>query len=261
MRHSAGFTLIELIVTIILLATLSIGTTTFIRFGVDIYQDNSGRSNQISESRFITERLTRELREAVPNSVRVDTSGQCVEFLPILASSTYVDVPVLPEQASADITVVAPSVIPTQANQKLIVYPTKVSDVYVDGQDVTGKTFSIESLSAPANDLITITLANAVRFRKDSPIDRYFIAGTPISYCQSTDNKIYRYENYAITAAQQVPSAATGVLMAQNQVNPQPFAALGATQKRNSVVKVNFEFTYNDESLDLYNEVHIVNVP
>ncbi|AVV84022.1 MSHA biogenesis protein MshO [Shewanella putrefaciens] len=46
----------------------------------------------LSQSRFVVERMTRELRSAVPNSVRVNTDSltyQCIEFVPIQASTSY----------------------------------------------------------------------------------------------------------------------------------------------------------------------------
>ena len=101
-----GFTLIELVLVILVLGIVSTSVTSFIRYGAEIYQDVSGRDKQISDSRFVIERITREIRNAVPNSVRVfKRLVACVEFIPILASSSYVDIPVLPDDASDTVTI------------------------------------------------------------------------------------------------------------------------------------------------------------
>jgi len=113
-RSDGGFTLIELVLVILVLAIVSTGVTKFITYGVNIYQDTAGRDKQISDSRFVIERITREVRNALPNSVRVTADGKCVEFIPILASSSYVDIPVLPDIASDTVTLVKAMKVVTQ---------------------------------------------------------------------------------------------------------------------------------------------------
>ena len=265
-RPQRGFTLVELIVVILLLSIVGIGVTSFVRFGIEVYQDINGRDRQVSDSRFLIERLTRELREAVPNSVRVnsvnDDDGTCIEFMPIVTSSTYLDLAVLPEATSSTIEVVY---IPDQNNTpvtgnnlKLIVFPLTPADVYDSGNE---KIFAINSLSAPnSSNLMTITLNNAVNFSQDSPTQRYFIVDGAVMYCQGSDNKILRYSDYPLSVVQAVPNSG-GVLMAERQTYATPFKKLSPTLQRNAVVQAKFEFTYTDEVLTLFNEVHIVNVP
>ena len=52
-RLSSGFTLIELVTVILVLAIVSVGVGSYITFGVDIYRDAIGRDRQINESRFV----------------------------------------------------------------------------------------------------------------------------------------------------------------------------------------------------------------
>jgi len=261
-----GFTFIELIVVILVLGTVSISVVSFIRFGVDIYQDGTGRERQIAESRYLIERMTRELREALPNSVRVSSDGRCVEFVPIVSSSSYIDIPVLPEPATNSIAIVAGTTLNAGAfspsNMSMVVYPSNTQDVYADDLGITGKKFAVTQLSAIVSNKRSVTLINTVRFSDDSPSQRYFLVQTPVSYCQGSNNQVFRYQGYDYTSAfTQLNTPPNGVLMAQHQSNPSPFVILNATLVRNAVLQLNFEFTYNDEALMLYNEVHIVNVP
>ena len=83
---SNGFTLVELVTVIIVLGIVSVGISGFIRTGLDIYSDVTEREQLLGDSRFVVERLNRELRMAVPHSVRVGNNAsndvQSIEILP-----------------------------------------------------------------------------------------------------------------------------------------------------------------------------------
>jgi MSHA biogenesis protein MshO len=278
-RSQQGFTLIELILVILVLAIVSTSVTSFIRFGVQIYQDVSGRDKQISDSRFVIERLTRELRNALPNSVRVTGDGKCVEFIPILASSSYIDIPTLPDidtdrgklkvihDESLDITNIN--------NYQFVVYPLSDIDVY-DNSVLNKKkifdilTYDITTLTAPIptpptiltpTATVTIDIDNQEFFTDDSPTERYFIIKDSVAYCQGSDNTIKRYQGHSFTTTQVTVPAGTGVLMAERQTNSAPFSLQSPTLVRNAIVVMDFTFAYADENLRLVNEVHVANVP
>ena len=265
LKYRQGFTLIELIMVILILSIVSIVVTSFISFGFEIYQDTNGRQRQISDSRFVVERVTRELREALPNSVRVSSGGECVEFVPIVASSSYIDIPVLPDAPSNTVTVIDNGLSLTGGGYKMVVYPLQHSDVYGSSD----RNFDIASFGSASANIIPITLTSAIQFAKDSPTQRYFIIKELVSYCQTSNDTMVRYSGYDTNAIQPTPSsgffinsaAYSGVLMAERQQNSAPFSVMTATLQRNSVMLIQLEFAYNDELLRLYNEVHIVNTP
>jgi len=254
-RHK-GFTLIEIITVIIILGIVSVGLTGFVKFGIDIYQDTVNRDRQVGDSRFLLERLTRELREALPNSIRTD--GSCIEFVPIMSSSTYISLPVIPEQENSFI-VVTPAI---NSGNKVVVYPLTPQDVYGNVIANTGKIFSLSSNIAIDAVTSQLTLPVASSFFQHSPVSRYYLVENAISYCVDGTN-VFRYSNYWPGATQESPpqSPVQGVLMASNQSNSTPFEYHQDSLLRNAVVQLNFSFTYNDESLNIYHEVHIVNVP
>lgn len=260
-RWNKGFTLIELVLVILVLAIVSTGITTFISYGVNIYQDTAGRDKQISDSRFVIERITREVRNALPNSVRVTANGACVEFIPILASSSYVDIPVLPDSASNTVTLVKGSEGANVSDAKLVVYPLSITEVYVSGASTSGKVFDITSYGLVTDNVYDITLDNTVLFDEHSPTQRYFIIGDSVAYCQGGDQTIKRYQGHVLTSAQFSPPAGIGVVMAERQINVAPFSLLSATLQRNAIMQMDFTFRYADENLTLINEVHIANVP
>ena len=105
----SGFTLLELVLVIMLLGILAAGLCVLLTLTTQSYINISARDALLANARFAVERLNREIRNAVPNSVRVvnfQNFIQCIEFVPIIASSTYVDIPVLPEPKQSTIDVV-----------------------------------------------------------------------------------------------------------------------------------------------------------
>ena len=70
-----GFTLVELVMVILLLGVMATFSSQFIGIGTQIYGDASRREQLMSDARFAMERLNREVRDAVPGSVRVEDEG------------------------------------------------------------------------------------------------------------------------------------------------------------------------------------------
>ena len=258
----AGFTLIEMIMAIVVLGIIGIGTANFITLGTEVYVDAVGRDQVVSQTRYAMERITRDIREALPNSVRVATDGtvNCIEFVPIEASSTYVNVPVLPEASANTVVVVQPPAASVGAN-KIVVYPLNAADVYTP-QAATGNIFSYSGVVASGTGTETVTLDASVLFDADSPTSRYYLVADAVSYCADTSTgELKRYGGYWPTANQLTPTlAVTGVLMAEN-IAEDVFSYSGATLLANAVVQMTFNIDRLGEVIEFHHEVHLVNVP
>ena len=98
MRRATGFTLVELVTSLIILAIVSVGISGFIRSSMQIFNDVTEREQLLGDSQFAVERLTREIRNAIPNSVRLagDASVHCLQYIPIDYSTFYLQLPQLP---------------------------------------------------------------------------------------------------------------------------------------------------------------------
>lgn len=96
-NSEAGFTLIELIVAMTITAILSGMVAMFARWPIQTYLDVSNRAVLADTADTALRRISRDIRQALPNSVRVTTgtcsggSGTCyfVEFIPIKAGGRY----------------------------------------------------------------------------------------------------------------------------------------------------------------------------
>jgi MSHA biogenesis protein MshO len=290
-RRQNGFTLIELIVVIVLLGIIAAMTTRFFGDTVQGYIDTSLRDSLTRTGRLATERINRELRNAVPNSIRVN--GGCIEYLPMLASATYQDqaltylatgtnsspLPVNGVSAPSNLMdVFNLNFAPGAATYYIVVYPYgpdgSAGDPYRATNPGPLATFSgFDMATALPAGVSRIQTTAAHRFLRQSPIRRVFVTSDPVSFCL-VGNRLVRYEGYGLQAAQSIPPpAANGQVLAEyiQSVDPEipfvaPFSYTGSTLIRNAVVNLDFRFMRTDHLgnanwVRMYHEVQIRNVP
>jgi len=247
-KKSSGFTLIELITVIVILGVLATAISTFIKFGTQIYTQTTDRDQLVLSARFAIERLNREVRNALPNSVRLTSTGQCLEFTPIKASTIYIDIPVAPESARNTISVI-PFSEAFDNNWQAIVYPLSPSDVY----DNSNKQYAVVSMVNPSDpsEPSIITLENNVHFAQDSPTQRIYFINESVKYCLQS-NTLLRSDSLT-------PDV---FLMAQDIYNTDPpFEIEQATLQRNAMVQIHIQFEKNNEQVSFNNEIQVLNVP
>ncbi|MEW6989179.1 type II secretion system protein J [Colwelliaceae bacterium 6441] len=255
MVKQQGFTLIELITVIIILGILAVGMSQFLGFGSRIFSETSARDELISSARFSIERLNRELRHALPNSLVINDDGNCLSFTPIKVSTVYTDIPVSPEAKSKIVQVIpfAHNDGRFSADLKMIVYPLKASDLNVN----SGKIYEIDTLT-PNSDIpatpwqITIASPVDVHFSADSPTQRIYFIDSDTQFCIEGSSKpyqLYRYQNNTDRS-----------LMADN-IAAYNLSVNEASQTRNATAQVQLTFELNLESVTFNNEVQIQNVP
>jgi MSHA biogenesis protein MshO len=250
LNKTNGFSLIEMIVVMVVLGVLATGISTFINFGTQVYTDATARDQVVSSARFAIERLNREIRNAVPNSVCLtntdngdcdEDASQCLKFTPIIEATTYLDIPVIPEPASKRIELIK-FTQSFDADWNVIVYPLEPEDIY----DPSGKIFSVSKAINIDDDRDDweIELNEAIHFSNDSPTQRIYFAKNAVSYCLIS-GELFRGE----------------VLMAEDITNRNPFTIEDASLQRNSIVQVVLTFTKNNEEITFNNEIQVPNVP
>lgn len=273
LKNKHGFSLIELVVVIVILGVLATGVSTFINFGTQVYTDATDREKVVSSARFAIERLNRELRIAMPNSIRINTNNltgvsakQCIEFTPIIFSTTYTEIAVAPEAASDEIKVIAFDEALFDAgfspNLKVGVYILNDSDFY-DGSSDNIFTLLNNTIDKSGQEW-TLKLNSVEVFAENSPTERLYFFNQSVSYCVE-NSRLTRHQNYNRNA-DNTPTD-LGVLMAENLTMHNgntlipPFWLTEATQLRNSMVLIKLAFTSNLESIVFNNEIQVSNVP
>ncbi|MDX1539567.1 type II secretion system protein [Arsukibacterium sp.] len=259
-----GFTLIELTIVIVLLSVLALGVSSYIALGASMYSDATEREQVLNQSRFVAERLQRELRNAAPNSIRSSDAAllRCIEFAPIVASGVYLQAPVAPAEGN-ELRLAILNWQDDYLDLPFTIYPRELADIY----GASGSTIPLsgnETDDADGNSATrTVQLSNSHSFPLDSPEKRfYLLAASPVSYCfNAVDGSIRRYSDYSYTAAQPLPPAGSAALMASDVLQVR-FAVNQAVLTRNSVVNLLLQFGQSPASDMFFNyEVHIPNVP
>ncbi|WP_340676980.1 type II secretion system protein [Paraglaciecola sp.] len=289
-----GFTLIELITVIIVLGVVSIGIAGFLRGGFQIYADATERQQILTESRFVVERLNRELRMAIPNSVRLiddlTLEIQCIEFVPAEWVSFYTTLPVSTSTLPASPSVSTQARIVELPNNRLFslqlgdfafVSPTDNDDIYLASeqkrQTVLACSDALDGDGNPDGDgdcntadskshTAELTLSGA--FADESPASRMYFGRRIVSFCARTEGGkkgIYRHQGNITTKPTLYDTG--GDLMAQHLRNDLsendqlPFAVSSAVLNRNGLVHMVLAFELNEEPMNYSIEVHIPNVP
>jgi len=287
-----GFTLIELIVVITLLGIISLVTVGFITSSMQGYADLTRRDQLSSAVRVAVERMAREIRNALPNSLRVNDEGSCIEFIPSLAASRYISIPLSASSAMSSFVSVPFALEPAQG--RIAVYPidtnngdepTRTSNpIYdLDSWSIISPPMSASSALESASGTVDVLLTSNHAFPTDSPSKRYFIVDEPVSFCVvGTD--LYRFQGVAAsnyTYAINQPDGATLFadlaepqrgLLASDVIAPSgstPFKYSEATLLRNGIVLFDL-FVQNQqlsvadntqESIRIQFEVQVKNVP
>jgi len=274
-----GFSLIEIIVVIIILGVLATGVSTFINFGTQVYTDATDREKVVSSARFAIERLNRELRTAVPNSVRINANAltgagakQCIEFTPIVLSTIYTEIAVTPKPASNEIKVIAfDEALFNEGfspNLRVGVYILNASDFYGGSSD---KVFTLlNNTVVKSGNEWTLKLDTVATFAENSPTERLFFFNHSVSYCVQ-NSRLTRHQNYNSNTdnTPEVTPTSPAVLMAEHitmhdddgVILIPPFKLTNATQLRNSLVLIKLAFTSNLEYIVFNNEIQVSNVP
>jgi MSHA biogenesis protein MshO len=290
-----GFTLVELIVVIVLLGIMSVATVQFIPNMAVGYMDLNRRQGLADTTQLAIERIGREIRNALPGSVRVSSGAtySCLEYVPVLGASIYRSLP--QTSASASLTAVpmgGGSLSGWSAGEPLYVAVYPISSNISDEAHTTNPVYDMDThaiisqLSNAASFVsdqssateITVALSAAHRFPTGSPASRFYVVGSPVSYCLlSSTGDLYRYKSYFSSgtqfyASQPVPgsglpsSEPNRVLLASKIsssaafTNP-AFSYVEATLQRNGLVLFDMQVSEAGESVRIQHAVQVRNAP
>jgi MSHA biogenesis protein MshO len=265
----AGFTLIEMVISIVLLGIVGAVIAVFIRSPIQSYFDTASRVALTDAADGAIRRLTRDAQSALPNSFRATgsasgASSPCVEFLPTVAAGRYRAKPNssgggnILDFASTDTSfdVLSQVGLGSLSGSNLVA----IYNLGISGADAYAGQTTATIASATAS---SITLSPGKKFPFSSPGNRFFVipASSVVYSCAGVSPNItlYRSSNaISSTALATCPSSGTALV---SNVSSCSFTYTPAVTTRNGALAISLELTLNNETVRLYQEVMVNNVP
>jgi MSHA biogenesis protein MshO len=278
-----GFTLVELVITITVASIVVAFMAMFIVMPMNAYSTQTQQAALVDAADSALRFMARDLRSALPNSVRVTSSGAvtALELLATADGARYQDGgPVSNPALVLDFTTTDGAFATTVPFTQLTLpwssssYYLSIYNVGVPGANAyemtnvitpAGTTITITAGSTPNQNLVT--LSSGFQFVFGSPGKRVYLVSGPVSYlCDTGAGTLTRYSGYTIASVQPASAAALGAagataaLVAGN-VGSCQFTLTSGTAQRNALATLTLKITQNGQSVQLLNEVQVVNAP
>ena len=293
-----GFTLVEMIMVIVITGIIGGMVAVFLRAPVQQYMDVSRRADMTDIADTALRRISRDLRTALPNSVRVTNPGGgtvFLEYLETIAGGRYnsatVPVDCLNAGGCTDLTttgdlVTGVSGVASTAlvnggtlngTSRLVVYnqynnspvnncsPTNPS-VYCAAGSGGAPVINSVTNGANAQDRINFAVGHTFRPPGGSPNNRFQIVSQPVTYACTQNGRLMRYWGYGIQPAQPtalgtLQTANLGVVLANNVGATCTFTYDAAVTQRSGLVTMQLTITDSGETVSLYSATHVSNLP
>jgi MSHA biogenesis protein MshO len=292
----AGFTLVEIIIVMVITGIIGGMVAIFLKSPIQQYVDSSRRAELTDIADTAFQRVLRDIRTAVPNSIRLPTpaGSTYIEYLPIKDGGRYRATDIggtlcsgVVGNASGDalsfetpdtcFTVVGPRVN-AQAGDYIVVGSTQSSGGLPYDQTGNGVlrkitnvnvTGGVQAISIAGVQFLPSAQLDSQRFQVVDGQTVNGLTNAAVTYAcvgsQTTDAngngqaQLIRYAGYGIIPTQTLPGA-TAALLANNVSYCSFDYDVGAHQ-RDSLVALTLQITQSGETVSLYEEVHVNNAP
>jgi MSHA biogenesis protein MshO len=290
-RASAGFTLVEMVLVIVLASIIAAMLATFMRPAIDAWLATRSRAQLAAQAAQALRRMQREVRAAVPNSIRTPGS-QCFEFVPTTGGGRLRLGPDTVHDSAAGCTPGADCAAPFDPTQSVSLFdvlsplqttPSSGDFIVVDNQNPAdvysgANRAALESFGAPpqpTQGVHRIGIA-ATSFAPGHDSGRFVVvpaAQQAVFYaCVGADGtldasgrgrgSLLRLQGYGFNASYPSACPATGDVLARHLVSCRFVydPNQGATQQ-SGFVSMQLEFAVDGERASLVLGAHVRNVP
>lgn len=242
--------------------------------------DMTRRAALVDQADLALDRIRREVRSALPNSVRVRTVGNRtgVEFVSTRtggryrrlresggggdplnraqASDTFDVLGGLPEMGDV-VTRGAGTDCAENNGDCISIYNTGQSGFNVyDGDNIAAITDK-----PAAHQLTYATGGSGSAFAAHSPRQRFYVIDSVVSYvCDTAAGTLLRYAEYGLAGTQALPPAGTGAVVASD-VSSCTFGYQAGSSSRRALLQMNLALSYGGETATLFAQTHVVNSP
>ncbi|MGF1806303.1 type II secretion system GspH family protein [Aliivibrio sifiae] len=251
MKKLSGFTLIELILTVVVVGIVALAAGNTLQLGFQSYNESIDRQDNQMQAKFLIEKLSRELRHAMPNSVEVSNSQDCVSFIPVEASAFYLTLPLFNEKQID--TVLLSNNTQNMAGLNLTINPSNQNELI---ENNGARYVAINSVTASGGiSAINFSTNNNPAFISNSVSGRAFIYKPEvISYCIDV-GKVNR-------TVKKLPNQVSVTHQLANHINSGKFIFEQASIHRNNMVRMVLAFENDLGEITQYqHDVQVINVP
>jgi len=242
-----GFTLIEMIVTIVVVAVIGLAIAGFVEYGMKGYVETIDRQKVQVKGQFVVEKMSREISHAVPNSFDssiTPTSAfaqKCLTFYAIKYSGFY-----HLDESTDELDFIIGQDSPTlDAGDYLIINPTTYSEFGVGST----KRISVSGLVSMSN----VFTANSVSLSSQSIAQRHYIydESASVSYCLVNDT----VQNQGLIQRNGI-TVADSINYAQSN-----FRYEEPSLQRGGVIHIDLVLEQNSEVSVYQQDVQVLNAP
>ncbi len=261
-----GFTLIEMVMVIVIMSVVFLGVGSLVRISMQGYTETVDRQGIQNQARFVIEKISRDIRHAVPNSFKVDTTTvtdaatntttitqQCLSFYPIDAVGFYSRNEVnntiqfaMDNQGSKL----------SDANKKLTINPSRPDDLLTSTSNQSASLTACLDAAQSCKEYQTSENSGVYYyemkndFSSHSVANRYFIYKDLVKYCIAAGN---------ITKT--VGNGGAVIVGAGLDISGSLFKYKEAALQRGGLVHIELLFINNDEKSFYQHDVQVLNVP
>lgn len=269
-RSSKGFTLIESIMVIVITGIVAATVAVFIKPAIDAYVSSTHRAELTDAVDTVLRRLSRDVRAAVPNSLR-QHSTTCLEYAPIKAAGRYrkegagaLDFRVAAGQF--DVLNITPNTAPVLGDQVVIYNLAQdVADLYSASAQNNRAAVAAGSTSAQ------IKLSPGKQFPLTSPGAHFQIipASGPVALVctfgidgngNGTGRLVARRGQGYVAATGACPTGTSDTLLV-DKVSACAFNYLPAVLQRHGLLTVSLSLSRDGETVNLVQQIHVDNAP
>jgi MSHA biogenesis protein MshO len=211
-------------------------------------------------------RMQRDIRHALPNSIRIDTTGQYLELINTVGGGRY---RAYADDGSGDILdfdsaddcfdVLGDLTYVPDDGDTLVVYNVTTTGTSANAYAESPDNSALIVKNSDADTKAKKIYFSSFQFSNRSPYQRFFIVDSPVTYaCEG--GALNRYAGYSFTSSQSTPPSATAAQVTGGVTSCSFSYDPGASQ-RAGLVTMELTLSEEGETITLIHQVHVVNVP